>query len=164
MNNTDEWQTPHDLFDKLNEEFHFDLDVACNRKNCLCKEGKYYEYCDSLNSTWEIINDDIEINKTPVCWMNPPYSRGNIEKFCKKAYEESQKGCTVVGLVRGDTSTKWFHKYCMKAHEIRFLTHRVKFVDPISGKQVRGSPNFGSIIVVWKPGNVDVPKISSYDW
>ena len=32
----DEWQTPQELFDKLNEEFHFNLDLACNVKNCLC--------------------------------------------------------------------------------------------------------------------------------
>ena len=95
--------------------------------------------------------------------MNPPYSRGNIDKFCKKAYEESQKGCTVVGLLPGDCSTKWFHNYVMKAHEIRFLSRRVRFINPETGKQA-GSPTFGSIVVVWKPGNVEAPKVSSYSW
>jgi site-specific DNA-methyltransferase (adenine-specific) len=95
--------------------------------------------------------------------MNPPYSRGNIDKFVKKAYEESQKGCTVVGLLPL-RSASWFHKYVMKAHEIRFLTRRVKFIDPETGKPSKGSPNFDSIIVVWKPGHVDAPKVSSYEW
>ena len=159
----DEWQTPQDLFDKLDEEFDFDLDVASTNTNnkCLCA----FYYCkpwwqDALKAEkWYIP----EGTNKPTCWMNPPYSRGNIDKFVKKAYEESQKGCTVVGLLPL-RSASWFHKYVMKAHEIRFLTRRVKFIDPETGKQTKGSPNFDSIIVVWKPGHVDTPKVSSYRW
>lgn len=148
----DEWQTPQDLFNKLNKEFGFTTDVACKPENCLCSEGIYE---DSTDQNWyEYIN---------AFWMNPPYSRGNIDKFCKKAYEESQKGCIVVGLIKLDTSTKWFHEYVMKAHEIRFCKRRVRFIDPDTGKE-GGSPPFASVIVVWKPGEVDSPKVSAFDW
>ena len=160
----DEWQTPQELFDKLNEEFDFDLDVAATNINnkCLCA----FYYCepwwqDALKAEkWYIPSEE---TKKPTCWMNPPYSRGNIDQFCQKAYEESQKGCTVVGLLPL-RSASWFHKCVMKAHEIRFLTRRVKFIDPETGKPSKGSPNFDSIIVVWKPGHVDAPKVSSYEW
>jgi site-specific DNA-methyltransferase (adenine-specific) len=30
---TDEWETPQVLFDQLNKEFNFDLDVCANREN-----------------------------------------------------------------------------------------------------------------------------------
>ncbi len=34
------WATPQALFDKLNEEFHFELDVCATSENAKCK--KYY--------------------------------------------------------------------------------------------------------------------------
>ena len=153
----DTWQTPQDLFDKLNYEFRFDVDVCANSLNTKC-DLYIDKNIDSLSVDWKN-----QKNPHFVFWMNPPYSRGNIDKFCKKAYEESQKGCTVVGLLPL-RSASWFHKYVMKAHEIRFLTRIVKFIDPDTGKQTKGSPNFDSIIVVWKPGHVDAPTISSYEW
>ena len=155
----DEWQTPLELFDLLNNEFKFTMDVACDIHNILCDEG-YYNTEDSLKQDWYY---DSKIILSPKHWMNPPYSRGNIDKFCQKAYEESQNGCVVVGLLPL-RSAPWFHKYVMKAHEIRFMTRRVKFIDPETGKPSKGSPNFDSIIVVWKPGHVDAPKVSSYEW
>ena len=30
---TEEWETPQDFFDKLNDEFHFDLDVCATPEN-----------------------------------------------------------------------------------------------------------------------------------
>lgn len=30
---TDLWETPQDFFDRLNEEFHFDIDVCALPKN-----------------------------------------------------------------------------------------------------------------------------------
>lgn len=154
----DEWQTPLDLFNKLEEEFSFDLDVCANNKNTKCYSYLNKEI-DSLSEDWSK-----PMNFSFIYWMNPPYSNGNIDKFVEKAYEESQNGCTIVGLLPLCSSASWFHKYVMKAHEIRFLTRRVKFIDPETGKKTQETPNFDSIIVVWKPGNVDVPKVSSYEW
>ena len=37
---TDNWATPQDFFDKLNSEFHFDLDVCADEINHKC--DKYY--------------------------------------------------------------------------------------------------------------------------
>ena len=34
--NTDEWATPQYLFDELNEEFRFDVDVCANEENHKC--------------------------------------------------------------------------------------------------------------------------------
>ena len=38
--NTDLWSTPQDFFDKLNEEFHFELDVCALPENAKCE--KYF--------------------------------------------------------------------------------------------------------------------------
>ena len=72
---------------------------------------------------------------------SPPYSKPT--PWVKKAYEESLKGKIVVGLLRGDTSTRWFHDWCLgKAKEIRFVKGRIHFNDS------KPAP-FASIIVVW---------------
>ena len=95
--------------------------------------------------------------------MNPPYSRNNVANFCKKAYEESQLGCTIVGLLKCDSSTTYYHKYVMKAHEIRAVTPRVTFISPVTGKSI-GSPPFASKIVIWKPGEPEYLKYVAWSW
>ena len=57
---------------------------------------------------------------------------------------ESLKGKTIVGLLRGDTSTKWFHRWCLGKADIRFIKGRLKF-----GECGKPAP-FPSILVIWK--------------
>jgi site-specific DNA-methyltransferase (adenine-specific) len=163
----DDWQTPKELFSKLDEEFGFILDVACTFKNSLCECGIYVETESALDTDWWIwkySDSDLYRTNEITCWMNPPYSRNNIAMFCKKALEESQKGCTVVGLIKLDTSTMWFQNYIMdKAHEVRFCKKRISFIDPDTGKK-GGSPPFASAIIVWKPGIPEETKFSMYEW
>lgn len=77
--NTDQWATPQWLFDLLNEEFHFDLDVCALPENAKC--DKYFTpETDGLRQSWE-----------GVCWMNPPYGK-RIGEWLKKAYETYSGG------------------------------------------------------------------------
>ena len=76
---TDLWATPQDFFDKLNEEFHFTLDVCAIPENAKCK--KYYTPdINGLSQKW-----------SGVCWCNPPYGR-EITNWVEKAYLESRGG------------------------------------------------------------------------
>ena len=60
-------------------------------------------------------------------FVNPPYGRG-VEKWIKKAYEESRKEDTrVVMLIPARTDTKYWHQYIMKADEVYFVKGRLKF-------------------------------------
>lgn len=105
MNNR--WSTPQDFFNKLNDEFHFDLDVCAEKWNHKC--SRYFSPdADGLSKNW-----------TGTIWMNPPYGK-EIRYWIRKAYEESQKGCTVVCLIPSRTETTYFHDYCLKG-EIRFI-------------------------------------------
>lgn len=156
----DLWQTPQEIFDALDREFGFDLDVACTSENCKCPEGAKLDYGRSgLVIPWRLLayKDD------PVCWMNPPYSRGKITAFCKKAYEESLEGCTVVAILPCDCSRGWWQEYVEKAAEIRSLPRRVRFIDPETGKP-GGAPTFGSVIVIWGPWQVDQKAIYWHQW
>ena len=113
---TDEWSTPQDLFDKLNEEFHFDLDVCANESNHKC--ALYYDReQDGLKMPWV----------GHVVWCNPPYGR-EIGKWVKKAYFEYRAhGTTIVMLLPARTDTRWFHNYVLWKSHIRFLQGRLKF-------------------------------------
>lgn len=118
-----DWKTPEALYKALDAEFYFTLDP------CPSKPDPDW---DGLKKDWSAVN-----------YCNPPYGK-EISKWIKKAYEEWQKGCTVVLLVPSRTDTKWWHDYIMKAaDEIRFIRGRLKFDD--SGN----SAPFPSAIVIF---------------
>lgn len=172
----DEARTPPELFRKLDERFHFDIDVAANEDNTLCMNFFATRFQHVERKPHEIYKVPLDYNALELDWSkfkrygtttffcNPPYSRGNIPAFTKKAYEESLKGATVVMLLPADTSTKTFHEYCMKASEIIFLHPRVRFLHPET-LQPYGSPQFGSMAVVFRNEDFDgSPVISSMRW
>jgi phage N-6-adenine-methyltransferase len=108
----EDWETPDSLFVPLHEEFGFNLDVCATPANAKCN-SYFTKDDDGLKQDWE-----------GVCWMNPPF--GEQGKWVKKAYEEFQKGCTIVCLLPARTNTNWWHDYVMKG-EIRFIKGRPKF-------------------------------------
>jgi phage N-6-adenine-methyltransferase len=125
-----DWGTPQELFDRLNQEFHFTLDVCALPKNAKCKRF-FSPLEDGLSQKW-----------SGVCWMNPPYGR-EIEKWMQKALQESERGATVVCLVPARTDTEWWHKYALHG-EIRFIRGRVKF------QGANATAPFPSAIVIFR--------------
>ena len=127
------WQTPKSVYEKLNTEFHFDLD-PCPAKNppmwMKFRRGGGMGW-NGLVDSWGKCN-----------FVNPPYGR-EIGKWLKKGYEESLLGKTVVFLIPSRTDTKWWHEYVMKASEIRFIQGRLKF-----GNAANSAP-FPSCIVIF---------------
>lgn len=117
---SDDHATPKDVYNALDAEFHFN-DDPCPLGGVLVADG--------LARAWG----------TSV-FMNPPYSKPL--PWCKKAYEESLLGNTVVGLLRGDTSTIWFHGWVLGKAEIRFVKGRINFG--------AGPAPFASIIAIWR--------------
>ena len=123
MSKRSDWATPQDLFDKLDKEFNFDIDVCADATNAKCK--RYYSIeDDALSKTWK-----------GYCFMNPPYGR-EISKWVQKAYESSGANsfspislgeATVVCLLPSRTDTKWWHDYVMKADTVKFIKGRLKF-------------------------------------
>lgn len=48
---SDEWATPQNIYDRLDEEFHFDLDPCSTEENHKCKE--YYTSKENgLSQNW----------------------------------------------------------------------------------------------------------------
>jgi len=116
------------LFDELDHEFGFTVDVCASPENAKCSRYFTREQ-DGLSQEWR-----------GVCWMNPPYGR-TIREWMRKAHESAQGGAVVVCLVPARPDTAWWHDYC-EAAEVRFIRGRLKF-----GGAKNGAP-FPSAIVV----------------
>jgi phage N-6-adenine-methyltransferase len=128
---TNMWTTPQDLYDKLDAEFHFSVDVCATAENTKC-EAFYSPADDGLAQQW-----------SGTCWMNPPYGR-DIGKWMAKAKDAAQAGATVVCLVPVRTDTRWLQDNVTKAQDVRFLPGRLKFGN------AQSSAPFPSAIVVFK--------------
>jgi phage N-6-adenine-methyltransferase len=145
MNN--DWATPTDLFNLLDDEFRFNVDACAAEWNYKCE--KYYtKEDDSLTKNWPTGS---------VVWCNPPY--GNFAgKFVEHAYKQHiNQNCTVVCLVPTNTEAKWFHNYAL-AGELRFIRGRVHFTDK-NGKS--GRPRFSSMVVIFQNGNPNAGRSST---
>lgn len=128
--NSDNWETPEWLYNKLNAEFNFDYDP--------CPLNATF---DGLKTEWGKSN-----------FVNPPYNRVDKPKFIQKAFEEWKKGKTVVLLIPSATGTKQFHELILPNAEIRFLKGRVAFKG-INTKGVYSTKNKGkhdSMICVFR--------------
>lgn len=130
--NTDEWGTPRWLFDLLDREFVFHVDVCASAKNR--KAPIYFNKRDNgLNQKW-----------LSSAWCNPPYSN-QIPWIAKADLEYRQPYCNqVVMLLKHDPSTTHGKMVANLADELRIIQHRIKF---------EGAPNtaeFPSCIAIFR--------------
>ena len=135
LEHSDNWATPEEFYNKLNNEFNFDFDPCP-----LCYEEITPEK-DGLLVDWGGSN-----------YVNPPYSRKLKEAFVTKAIEESKKGKLCVMLLPVSTSTKLFHEHIQpNAKEIRFVKGRIKFLGVnTKGEYVTNkSPMHDSMVVIF---------------
>ena len=143
---SNDWSTPQDFYNQLDAEFEFTLDPCASTSTAKC--ASYYTADENgLSKDWG----------GHTVFMNPPYGR-KIGNWIQKAYEEGEKSNTrVVALIPARTDTKYWHNYCMKATEIRFVKGRLKFGQSKSGN----SAPFPSAVVIFS--GAPPPKISGID-
>ena len=114
----DDWETPQDLFDRLNARYNFQLDVCATLENHKCKQY-ITKQMDGLAREWSLMN-----------WMNPPYGR-QIAAWVQKANKCWQFfGQRTVALLPARTDTRWFHEDVLHVNgvDIEFLRGRLTFV------------------------------------
>jgi phage N-6-adenine-methyltransferase len=130
---SDEWATPQELFDDLNEEFDFLIDVAATKENAKCSRFCPIEK-SGLETPWMDRN-----------WCNPPYSQ--LAKWIAKAADEQKKGRLTVMLIPARTDTAAFHDFIWKKPqvEVRFIRRRITFVGAV------GEAPFASMVVIFRP-------------
>jgi site-specific DNA-methyltransferase (adenine-specific) len=116
LNHKDDWQTPPEFYNLLNNEFNFNFDPCPYQHNV--------ELWDGLKIEWKERN-----------FINPPYSQKLKEAFVIKAIEQAGQGKLCVCLLPVSTSTKLFHNFILPYKtDIRFLCKRLKF----SGVNAKG--------------------------
>lgn len=131
-----DWCTPQQFFDELDAEFHFVLDAAATHQNSKCKRC-FTPEDDGLIQNWDVGG---------AVYCNPPYGK-EVGLWVKKAYEEAQKGVTIVMLIPARTDTKYFHEYIYHKAEIRFVKGRLKFTD--GNGTPKGTAPFPSMVVIY---------------
>ena len=143
---SNDWATPQDFYNQLDAEFEFTLDPCASQSSAKCASF-YTADDDGLSKDWE----------GHTVFMNPPYGR-KIGNWIQKAYEEGEKSNTrVVALIPARTDTKYWHNYCMKASEIRFVKGRLKF----GQGNTKNSAPFPSAVVIFSGS--PPPKISGME-
>jgi phage N-6-adenine-methyltransferase len=144
LEKVDDRRTPRSLFDPLNDEFRFTLDVAASDENTLCPA--YFTIADDgLSRRW-----------FGSVWCNPPYS--DCSAWVRKANYESQWCESVVMLLPANrTEQAWWQDFIEPYRgsqiETRFLRGRLRFDTPSHDytKQPKGNrPPFGVVVVIWK--------------
>ena len=133
------WETPDEMFSRLNSVFDFNLDACADELNRKCE--KYYTETDnSLTKDW-----------VGNVWCNPPYSKFQID-FVKHGYNESLKNdSTVVFLIPARPDTKLWQDFIFKnASLICFVKGRIKF------KGAKDSAPFPSALVVFSKNDYDL--------
>jgi site-specific DNA-methyltransferase (adenine-specific) len=143
--NSDEWETPNDLYKELNEEFCFTIDVAANWENAKCN-NYYTKDNNGLEQSWY----------GEVAWCNPPYSEWKkwVEKMINEIKINKGRDFETMGvfLLPARTDTIGFHKYIWDREnnrtrpgvKIRFIKGRLKF------SESKNSAPFPSMIIIFK--------------
>jgi len=134
-----EWETPQEFFDRLDDIYHFDLDVCATAQNTKC--SRYFTRAqDGLSQNWAPCR----------CWMPPPYGT-EIKEWVEKA---SESETLVVGLLPARLETQWFNKHVYGKAEIIIVEKRLRF-----GGGASTAP-FGSIVAVWNDHTVDLAALT----
>jgi phage N-6-adenine-methyltransferase len=133
-----DWATDQRFFDRVNSEFHFNLDVCATKENAKCPLFITKEQ-NALRINW--YHKCVDNKLLPIAWMNPPYG-DIIKEFMRHAKKET--AITLVALVPARTDTLWWHESVMKADEIRLIKGRLSFNN-------YGSAPFPSALVIFRP-------------
>ena len=131
---SDEWSTPQDFFDFLDDFYHFTLDPCATADNAKC--SKFFTKTENgLLQDW---TDE-------VVFCNPPYSA--VCDWIKKSLLEAEHhNSRVVCLVPARVDTRWFHDfvYHNPICKFTFVRGRLKF-----GNSKTSAP-FPSMIIDFK--------------
>lgn len=142
----DDWTTPDDFYAVLDREFSFTLDPCAYPHTAKCARF-FTKEDDGLRQEWR-----------GSVFVNPPYGRV-IGAWVRKAYEAAQTTAdVVVMLIPARTCSRYWHDYCMKAAEIRFVKGRLRFGCQQSAKQ--DNAPFPNAVIVFRRGD-HLPRIST---
>src|SRR5690606_17442098 len=122
-----DWQTPPEFFEMLDDRFGFTIDGAAHEGNALC---------DLWYGPGGVVEDAFDADALNVA---------NEVIYCIRSYQGiypwpetfvrwASWGAHVVALLPDMTSSRWFHEHVIrKAREISFANGRLALIDPATG-------------------------------
>lgn len=134
--NTDERHTPDELFNELDNEFHFVIDLASTDENRKCNQNFTLQN-SALNQSWPRGN----------CFLNCPYSE--IYIWMRKCLIEAEQGSTIICVLPCDTSTKWFHHWIWNKHFHRPRKGRIMRCPDKRYKFIDNPAKFATLIIIF---------------
>jgi phage N-6-adenine-methyltransferase len=140
----DDRATTPEVFDPLNERFHFTIDVAASADNSKCE--RFFDLnTNGLEQSWA--GERI--------WCNPPHS--NIEPWLVKAWAELWADLIVMLLPANRTEQGWWQREVEpfrdqpgSALQVEFLPGRLRFLAPGASKiKPNERPPYGCCLLIW---------------
>ena len=112
----DRIETPSEFLNRLDEEFHFDLDAAAMAENA--KVANYISpQQDALSLPWQ-----------GVTFCNPPYNDSRLGQWVTHGWRQTFDQCPVVVMLlpSGRTDNKWWADIVIgHASELRYVHRRL---------------------------------------
>lgn len=134
----DEWRTPPFVFDYMNRQHGFVVDLAASDESTLCEDW-FTKERSALVAPWHEFSGP--------GWLNPPYSR--IDPWLAKARNEAVRGFTTVCLIPAPNGERVYHKHVFGiASEVMFIEGRLAFIG-LDGKPRSGNSR-GSVLVTYR--------------
>ena len=140
----EQWNTPRQVYQKLDGGFHFQLDAASNENNPMKAPKFYTEIDNGLIKPW-----------LPSTFFNPPFTVEKVEGqkkirtnvlplWVSKAQEEAERGNYSVGLLGSRTGSGWAQKVCFPyAKMVCFVEGRLHF------NEAKNSAPFDSVLFMF---------------
>ena len=147
------YRTPIEIFNLAQELFgKVGIDVAAAKDDTLVSEYIAYisETDNGLTLPWFIPSGTFP----RVAWCNPPYD--NQESWVHKAIQEclvNKNIDRVIMLLPVNTGVGFWQEIIAKAHCICFITGRISYVNPTTGKRDAGNRH-NSCFVVFDSTNI----------
>lgn len=157
MAKSDNWQTPPDLMQVLNQRYKFTTEVAAAADNRALPGLPYLGLDNGLdaldpNNPWGEMN-----------YCNPPYSK--IGPFVEAAERQARYCQSTLLLIPAYTDTKYWQGIIdYAAQDVELLRGRLRFWD--NGKPGKDTARFPSATVLFTPYGIYMghPNYRCWDW
>ncbi len=167
---SDGWRTPSEVFDPLMARYNFVIDLCASAQNTKCPRFFTKEQ-NALNQEWPRLTEGW-------CWLQPPYSKPNLELFTAEAKRQAKAGSGIVALIPATPGTAWFQDNIFGGCDllsaeavdrgritgfelslsgigyrlrVLFLEGRIAFIPPPGFTGASSGPSTDSVILEYRP-------------